>query len=75
MLSNNKFLSEIPFEEIQIGDKLISANRTKGKIINLIPIDNASQKEDNEIVIDWENGNRSHCWHFWCDKVIYLGRD
>lgn len=67
-------LSKVPFEEIQEGDRLLGANGSEGKITAIIPIAEASRKEDNEFVIDWDNGNQSIVWHFWCDKVTYLGR-
>lgn len=66
-------LSEVPFDKLKIGDKLISAVGTPGHITGFIPMDNACQQEDNEIEISWDDGKTSEIWHFWGMHVEYVG--
>lgn len=66
-------LSEVPWSNLAIGDVCISAVGTLGVITNLIPVEKATQREDNEIKIRWGNSNVSLVWHFQADKVLYVG--
>jgi len=64
-------LSELPFEEIKPGLKVISALNTPGHVVST---HSKYQKEyideDNTINIVWDNGQESlDIWHFWCDKI------
>ncbi len=68
-----RMLSQVPFNTLKIGDRVIGANGVHGRISRLIPIVEARREEDNDIVIEWDNGNKSLVWHFWTDKVQYLG--
>lgn len=70
----SRILSEVPISEIQIGDRVISALRTPGKVVEIIPKCLATQSEDNQIRIKWFNGRESLVWHFWLDKVTYCGQ-
>ena len=58
-------LSEVPLEEIKPGLKIVSARGGFGHVTQIKPYDS----EDYVICIDWDNGNKSEVWHFWCDKV------
>lgn len=64
-------LSEVPFEELKIGDHVISKLGTPGTITDLIPIHLSYKQEDNGIFIYWDNGNMSCPWHFQSDGIIY----
>ena len=68
-----KKLSEVPIRDIRIGDHCISANGIPGIITKIIAQKYASQSEDNEIQIDWENGNISYQWHFQMNHIEYVG--
>lgn len=67
------WLHKVAFANLQVGDEVISAKGTVGKIVRLIPKEQAEKQEDNEVAISWDNGNQSCIWHFWCDKIKYLG--
>lgn len=67
-------LSEVAFDNLHVGDALISARGVPGVITKLIPREKATRNEDAEIVIQWDNGNISWNWHFWMDQIEYLGQ-
>ena len=68
-------ISEIPFYEIQTGDKVISAIGTLGIVSEIIPKEKATRQDDNEIGFEWENGNKSFpTWHYVLTSVKYIGR-
>lgn len=64
-------LSDVPWESLMVGDVVISVIGNPGKITELIPIELAKQREDNEIVIEWNNGRFSLVWHFEGSKITY----
>lgn len=64
-------LSDVPWEELMIGDFIIYNTGLIGRIDELIQIDYATKKEDNEIIIKWSNGKFSVLWHHQCDYVHY----
>ena len=64
-------LSDVPFESLCVWDVVISVIGTPGKITDLIPIETATRKEDNEIIIQWNNGKFSMIWHFEGSKILY----
>ena len=74
-------LSDIPFDEIFIGMRVVSDNLNTGTVIDkrqsgteitLFPPTAICVRED-EIDIKWDNGNESlRAWHFWLDKVSEL---
>lgn len=64
-------LSDVPFDKLKVGDKLISAVGQPGKITKLTDKEFASQQEDNEIEVEWDSGKTSKFWHFWGGKVTY----
>jgi hypothetical protein len=68
-----KMFSQVPFCDLKIGDRVIGANGVHGSITRLIPVSEARREEDNDIGITWDNGNKSLVWHFWTNKVQYLG--
>ena len=74
MISFYKKLSEVPIEDIRLGDLCVSALGNMGTITILTAQKYASQSEDNEIQIDWETGKVSRCWHFQMDKIQYIGK-
>lgn len=66
-------LSEVPFKELKIGDPVRSISTGRlGTITNLINIEFATRKEDNEIQITWE-GRKDipKYWQFCCDSIEY----
>jgi hypothetical protein len=69
-------LSEVPFSEINVGDKLISAIGTSGQIRDVrhskkyMPND----KDGDEVTIDWESGNSSWIRHYEGIHIEYLGQ-
>lgn len=64
-------LSDVPWESLMVGDVVISVIGNPCKITELIPIELAKQREDNEIVIEWNNGRVSLVWHFERSKITY----
>lgn len=68
-------LSEIPYKELSIGDKVISATGISGEIIELVPKEEGTGKENNKIAIEWENRKESFGRQYWMNAVTYLGRD
>lgn len=70
-----KRLSDIPFEELQVGDKLISKKNTPGKIVDLTPIEKTFRQEDNRIMIVWDNGGISIPWHYQGAYIQYVGKE
>jgi len=69
-------LTDIPFENLRVGDKLIGANGANGKITELDPGTYHSGGEDYTgwMVIEWDNGNVSQIPQDDGSKVIYVGR-
>ena len=68
-----KKLSEVPWDNLAVGDVCISVLGTPGVITDLVPIDQTSRQEDGEVEIHWENGKQSYFWHFWGDNITYVG--
>ena len=68
-------LSEVEFIKVSVGDKVISKLGNEGIIMEVIPIHLAHQREDNEFYIEWNNGNKSLCWHFECNYIEYVGKN
>ena len=68
-----KRLSDIPFGDLKIGDKVISKKNNHGVIEALTPITEASRREDNEIRIRWSNSSESYNWQFMMNHVQYVG--
>lgn len=63
-------VSEIPFEKLSKKQRVRSLlTGNLGTIVELIPRERATCKEDNEIVVLWDNGKESEGWHFQYDKV------
>lgn len=67
-------VSDIPFSELKVGMEVLGANNISGKITALIPIQQAYRQEDNDVEIQWDNGNKTCIWHFWCSKITTLVR-
>lgn len=65
-----RMLSEVPIEELQIGDKVISVLGTNG-VISDIAEDEYTLAEGPSIFIDWENGAKSLQYQCMLDKVEY----
>lgn len=63
------YVSNIPFENLKIGTPVISAIGNAGKITKLIPREQAYRNEDNDVVIEWDNGKISEIWHVWCTNI------
>lgn len=66
------YLSDVPYTDIVVGDKVISHLGTPGIIEKLIDVEDDYRKGDNNITIQWENGNRSTTWHRWYNHVEYV---
>ncbi len=71
-------LSDVPFENLRVGDKVRSdITRHTGKIIGLVLDDRC----DNSISIQWEHIDEKGTayslgvWQFLCYTIIYLGRE
>ena len=74
-------LSEVPWEQLSLGDKCISAIGSEGFITDLSEIGFSSKRHNPPIdpergyaiKINWNNGNVS--WHpQWCmDNIEYIG--
>ena len=65
-------LSEVPFEKLKIGDKLISAIGNEGYISGLFREGTKDGRfcRYDEIDMEWINGNRSlYVFHTVCDKI------
>ncbi|MBI5421336.1 MAG: hypothetical protein HZA35_03465 [Parcubacteria group bacterium] len=70
MSGETKRLNDVPFEDLRVGDKLISMLGKNGVITFLNPND------DDWVEILWENGKRSGGHHpGWGDLVLYVGRE
>ncbi len=69
-------LSDVPWDDLQIGDKCTSARGTPGKITKLEKNDRYVERDHDhyEIEIDWDNGNKSHQKHYMMNHVTYVGR-
>ncbi len=63
-------LKDVPFENIKVGDRCISAIGTPGVVTFFDPKENGRYK--GYIKIQWENGNISDNVIFLCD-VPWLG--
>jgi hypothetical protein len=63
------YLSEVPFQDIFIGQRVVSHIGNPGTVTDLIPIEQAVRKMDNEVTVTWDHGGKSHLWHFWCDHI------
>lgn len=62
-------LSEMCIGDIHIGQRVKSLHTgTLGTITNVLFFTPA-ESDDNEIVIEWDNGKFSQVWHFWLDGV------
>ena len=70
-----KRLFDIPFNELQLGNKVISMKNTSGKITGLTPIEESWRQEGDQITIIWDNGKTSNLWHFQCQYVQYVGKE
>lgn len=65
-----QILAEVSFCDLRVGDRVKSKNTGReGFIRNLIDITEARRRDDNEIVIYWENGNVSYHWQYMYDNV------
>lgn len=58
-------VAKVPFNELRVGDRVKSMiTGVEGVITDLIDTSKARRKDDNEIVVKWDNGNISLQWHF-----------
>lgn len=60
-------LSDVPFEQLKIGQKLISANGKPGRIIKL-EIDRFEN-----IWFELDDGSQHSMWHHQGNKITFLG--
>lgn len=68
-------LSEVPFDELKVGDRLISYRKNPGVISELIvrPIGLKEKDPDNLIVwMEWEDGHKSSIRHYLTEYVLYV---
>jgi len=69
MYEDARKLRDVPFEELRVGDMVISSLGKNG-VITKIDI-----TDDDWIEIDWEDGNESGGYHpQWGENVLYVGR-
>jgi hypothetical protein len=70
-------LSEVPFDQLKVGDKLISYIGTPGHITHLVKRGETSpylQKEKEDVIVMlWDNGNVSYQHHEDLYRVEYKG--
>lgn len=66
-------LCEIPFSDLSVGDRVLSARGIRGTITTLVPKEQATRQEDNELKVKWDNGDTSLLWHFQGERVYYFG--
>ena len=62
-------LSEVPFENLKAGDRVVSARGRDGRIVELAP------EDDNSIWIRWEGEEEpkeSLVYHHLADKIMHL---
>jgi hypothetical protein len=60
-------LSKVPFDKINIGMEVKSLLGNPGKVSE--KRSPGHRGEDNDIVINWDNGKVSDAWHFWMDNI------
>lgn len=73
-LLNYPRLDTVSWDQLKTGDRVQSVmTGTLGTITEKNPIEYATRLEDNELIIDWDNNNRSWVWHFQTVSVVYLG--
>ena len=66
--TNIQKLNNVPFEELRVGGRVISALGKNGVIVLINPDD------DNWVEIEWEDSGRSGWYHpQWGDVVLYIG--
>lgn len=66
-------LSEVPFSQIKIGDRCVSAIGNHGSVFKLIAFDEkGTLDDDNSIEILWDHGGKSRLFHFWGDSIIAI---
>ncbi len=70
MEKDRPFVADVPWGDLKIGDRVISAKGIPGHISKLRPQEIGD--DDNMVDFVWDNGKTStHCWHFWLNKVEY----
>lgn len=62
-------LSEMNFEDIEIGLEVINQKNVEGKISNLLPNVSYFNNNYNLVCIDWENGTYSNQFHKTAEDV------
>lgn len=71
-LTGRPRLSEIPFEDIQVADRVFSGfTGVYGYVRN--KVEKTANQDDNTIIVDWDQGSQSRQFHFDYDGVEYLG--
>lgn len=69
-------LSEIPFDEIKIGQRVRSDNTGwHGAVHETYTRNDRSDCEDFFVVVHWDNANISNNWHFWMDQITVVDRE
>ncbi len=66
MEGSTRKLSDVPWKELRLGDKVRSAKGTSGSITTLV------SEDDYSIWIEWENDEISAVYHHQAQAVIYL---
>lgn len=69
-----KRVTDVPWNELEIGDTVVSCNYQPGKITELTSIEFAKRCEDNEVGITWALGSTSYDWYFFMKHVEYVGK-
>jgi hypothetical protein len=62
-----KKLSEFPYDQT-LGLKVMGANNIPGVVTEHLP----QWRGEDMLAIDWENGEQSIIWHFWCEFITVL---
>lgn len=78
-MSEPRLLSDIPWDNIQVGDRLVSSIGTPGRITSFNPQHDVG-RERGWCSVEWKNGNNSEDAMLLSDvpwfgtKIVYLGR-
>lgn len=71
-------VSDIPFSELKVGDKVLSAIGSPGTISGLLPegtYADLNYARYDEVSFKWDHGGESlNMFHTNCTKIEYIGR-
>lgn len=73
-------ISEIPFDNLEVGDICISALGNRGRVTGIFPENGRDGYGRNgyrydTLSFEWENGRMSVVFHMDCDAIEYIGKE